>query len=413
MPVSSRRAGEAPPFDLLIRGGTVIDPLREDTIAADVGVRAGRIAAVAPGLRGAAAEEFDARGMYVVPGLVDFHVHVYWGATFWGIEADKAGAAGGTTTFLDAGSAGATTFPAFRRYVIDRSRTRIRALVHIGTTGLTTAISELRDPRFLDIPGAVATVEANPGVVVGVKIRYSDTLVGTGAQARAALAAAIEAAERAGTWLMVHVSRTPEPFDRVIEKLRPGDVITHAFTGRPGGPVDHKTARLTTAAVEGRERGVLFDIGHGSGSFGWDAAAAALDAGFPPDIISTDLHRACINGPTYDFPTTMTKFWLLGMELPDVVRRSTLAPAQRLGVDAGTLRIGAEADIAVLELVEEPVTLTDAYGQTREWDRRLRAAATYRAGERLDPEVLGPQTPQPDTIESWKLDMRIRARTGF
>ncbi len=413
MPVSNRSTKEARPFDLLIRGGTVIDPLRDDVIAADVGVRAGRIAAVEPGLMGAGTEEFDARGMYVVPGLVDFHVHVYWGATFWGIEADKAGAVGGTTTFLDAGSAGATTFPGFRRYVIDTSRTRIRALVHIGTTGLTTAISELRDPRFLDIPGAVATIEANPGVVVGVKIRYTDALVGTGAQAQAALAAAIEAAERSGTWLMVHVARTPEPFDRLVDKLRPGDVITHAFTGRPGGPVDHQTARLTTAAVEARERGVLFDIGHGSGSFGWDAAAAALDAGFPPDIISTDLHRACINGPTYDFPTTMTKFWLLGMELPDVVRRSTLVPARRLEVDVGTLAIGVEADIAVLEVVEEPVTLTDAYGQTREWDRRLRAAATYRAGQRLDPHVLGPQTPQPGTIESWKLDMRTRARGGF
>lgn len=407
MPVSNRSTDAARPFDLLIRGGTVIDPARDNPIVADVGVRAGRIAAVGPGPLGAGTEEFDAGGMYIVPGLVDFHVHVYWGATFWGIEADKAGAAGGTTTFLDAGSAGATTFPAFRRHIIDTARTRICALVHIGTTGLTTALGELRDPRFLDLAGAVGTIEANPGVVVGVKIRYTDRLVGTGAQAQAALAAAIEAAERTGTWLMVHVARTPEPFDRVVDKLRPGDVITHAFTGARGGPVDHKTTRLTTAAVEGRERGVLFDIGHGRGSFGWDAATAALDAGFPPDIISTDLHRACIDGPAYDFPTTMTKFWLLGMELPDVVRRSTLVPAQRLGVNVGTLGIGKQADIAVLEVVQEPVTLFDAFGRTRDWDRRLRAAATYRAGERLDPAVLGPQTPQPDTIESWMLDMQI------
>ena len=389
-----------PDFDLLIRGGTVIDPVRAGTLVADVAVRDGRIFAVGPDLAGRAAEAVDARGKYVVPGLVDFHVHVYWGSSIYGVEADKAGAVGGTTTFLDTGSAGSANFAGLRRYAIDAARTRIRALVHVGTTGLVSGLGELCDPRFLDVEGTVATIEANRDVAVGVKIRYTDVCVGAGVQAAEALAAALEAAERSGTWLMVHVGRTPEPLDDVLAKLRPGDVITHTYTPLPGGPVHHQTHRLAAGVPEARAKGVVFDLAHGQGSFGWEAAAAALDAGFPPDIISTDLHRGCIDGPVHDLPTTMTKLWYLGMPLEDIVRRCTLLPARKLGLAAGTLTPGAEADIAVLGVAEGPVTLTDAVGATREWDRRLRALATFRAGQRLDPAALGPQRQIPVPIAS-------------
>ena len=382
----------APEFDLCIRGGTVIDPLRPGLHRDDVGIRDGRIAAIGPSLRGDARSEIDATGKYVTPGLVDFHVHVYWGATVWGLEPDKLGAAGGTTTVLDTGSAGATNFPAFRRYIIEPAQTRIRALVHICTAGLVTAIGELRDPRFLDVQGAVDTIAQHRDLVVGVKIRYSDVIVGAGAQARAALAAALEAAERSGTWLMVHVGRTPESFESLLGKLRPGDVITHSYSPRRGALVDPKSGRVSPAAAEARAKGVLFDIGHGQGSFGWAAARTAVDQGFPPDIISTDLHRGCLHGPTYDFPTTMTKFWYLGLDLEDVVRRSTLVPARKLGLDVGHLSVGAEADIAVLEVVQGPVDLVDVDKVAVRWDRRLRATVTIRAGKVLDPEALGPHS---------------------
>ena len=387
-------------FDLLIRGGTVIDPEAGPPYKADVGVKAGRIAAVSPDLRGDADEIVDARGAYVVPGLVDFHVHVYWGSTIWGLEADKIGAAGGTTSFLDTGSAGAITLAGMRRYVIEPARTRIRALVHICTAGLITTLGELRDPRYLDIDGTVRAIDSNRDIAPGVKIRYSENIVGEGAQAKAALDAAVEAARQAGVWLMVHIGYTPEPIPDILSRLRPGDVVTHSYTPLAGGLVDMGARQMLPAVSAARDQGIEFDIGHGKSSFGWHTARVALDAGFPPDYISSDLHRGCVHGPAFSLPNVMTKFWLLGMPLEDIVARCTVAPARKLGLDAGTLRVGAEADIAVLAVDEGPTTLVDCTGEERTWDRELRAAHTFRAGVRLDPEILGPSEELPVELSS-------------
>lgn len=398
---SGQEAGtHSTPYDLLIRGGTVIDPTADGSVRADVGVVDGRIAAVAPDLVGEAGEVVNASDAYVVPGLVDFHVHVYWGATVWGLEADKIGAAGGTTSFLDTGSAGAITLAGMRRYVIEPARTRIRALVHICTAGLVTHLGELRDPRYLDIDGTVRAIQENRDIAPGVKIRYSDTIVGEGDQAKAALDAAVEAAEQAGVWLMVHIGYTPEAIPDVLSRLRPGDVITHSYTPLPGGLVDMRTKRMPPEVVAARAAGIEFDIGHGKSSFGWHTAKAALASGFPPDYISSDLHRGCVHGPAFSLPNVMTKFWLLGMPLEDIVARCTIRPAKKLGLDAGTLRVGAEADIAVLEVDEGPVTLVDCTGAERTWDRELRAAHTFRAGVRLDPKVLGPSDELPVELSS-------------
>lgn len=387
-------------FDLLIRGGTVIDPEAGPPLKADVGVKSRRIAAVGPDLRGDADEIVDARSAYVVPGLVDFHVHVYWGATIWGLEADKIGAAGGATAFLDTGSAGAITLSGLRRYVIEPSRTRIRALVNICTAGLITTLGELRDPRYLDIDGTVRAIDENRDIAPGVKIRYSENIVGAGAQARAALDAAVEAAEQAGVWLMVHIGYTPEPIPDILQRLRPADVVTHSYTPLAGGLVDMSAGQMLPAVIAARDAGIEFDIGHGKSSFGWHTAQAALDSGFPPDYISSDLHRGCVHGPAFSLPNVMTKFWLLGMPLEEIVARCTIAPARKLGLDAGTLRVGAEADIAVLAVDEGPVTLVDCTGAKRTWDRELRAAHTFRAGVRLDPEILGPSEELPVKLSS-------------
>ncbi len=388
------------PFDLLIRGGTVIDPSVNKSTRADVGVVDGRIAAVAPDLAGQATEVVHADGAYVVPGLVDFHVHVYWGATVWGLEADKIGAAGGSTAFLDTGSAGAITLAGLRRYVIEPASTRIRALVNICTAGLVTTLGELRDPRYLDIDGTVRAIDANRDIAPGVKIRYSENIVGAGAQARAALDAAVEAAEQAGVWLMVHIGYTPEAIPDVLDRLRPGDVVTHSYTPLEGGLVDLDARGVLPAVMEARAAGIEFDIGHGKSSFGWETAQTALDSGFPPDYVSSDLHRGCVHGPAFSLPNVMTKFWFLGMPLEEIVARCTLAPARKLGLDAGTLRVGAEADIAVVAVDEGPVTLVDCTGVQRTWDRELRAAHTFRAGVRLDPDVLGPSEELPVQLSS-------------
>lgn len=387
-------------FNLLIRGGTVIDPEAGPPYQADVGVKGGRIAAVGPHLPGDADEIVDARGAFVVPGLVDFHVHVYWGATVWGLEADKIGAAGGATAFLDTGSAGAITLAGLRRYVIEPSRTRIRALVNICTAGLITTLGELRDPRYLDIDGTVRAIDENRDIAPGVKIRYSENIVGAGAQARAALDAAVEAAEQAGVWLMVHIGYTPEPIPDILKRLRPGDVVTHSYTPLAGGLVDMSAGQMLPAVIAARDAGIEFDIGHGKSSFGWHTAQAALDSGFPPDYISSDLHRGCVHGPAFSLPNVLTKFWLLGMPLEEIVARCTIAPARKLGLDAGTLRVGAEADIAVLAIDEGPVTLVDCTGAERTWDRELRAAHTFRAGVRLDPSILGPSEELPVELSS-------------
>ena len=400
MTPSHEAGAPATPFDLLIRGGTVIDPTADGSARADVAVVDGRIAAVAPNLVGEAREVVNARSAYVVPGLVDFHVHVYWGATVWGLEADKIGAAGGTTSFLDTGSAGATTLAGMRRYVIEPARTRIRALVHICTAGLVTTLGELRDPRYLDIDGTVRAIDENRDIAPGVKIRYSENIVGEGAQARASLDAAVEAAEQAGVWLMVHIGYTPEPIPEILARLRPGDVVTHSYTPLAGGLVDLNIGGVLPAVTEARAAGIDFDIGHGKSSFGWHTARAALDSGFPPDYISSDLHRGCVHGPAFSLPNVMTKFWLLGMPLEDIVARCTLAPARKLGLDAGTLRVGAEADITVLAVNEAPVSLVDCTGEERTWDRELRAAHTFRAGIRLDPEILGPSQELPVELSS-------------
>lgn len=400
MTPSHEAGAPATPFDLLIRDGTVIDPTSDGPTRADVAVVDGRIAAVAPDLVGAAREVVNARDAYVVPGLVDFHVHVYWGATVWGLEADKIGAAGGTTSFLDTGSAGATTLAGMRRYVIEPARTRIRALVHICTAGLVTTLGELRDPRYLDIDGTVRAIDENRDIAPGVKIRYSENIVGEGAQARASLDAAVEAAEQAGVWLMVHIGYTPEPIPDILARLRPGDVVTHSYTPLAGGLVDLNIGGVLPAVAEARAAGIEFDIGHGKSSFGWHTARAALDAGFPPDYISSDLHRGCVHGPAFSLPNVMTKFWLLGMPLKDIVARCTRAPARKLGLDAGTLRVGAEADITVLAVDEAPVSLVDCTGEERTWDRELRAVHTFRAGMRLDPEILGPSQELPVELSS-------------
>ena len=387
-------------YDLLLRGGHVIDPDSDLSGPADVAVVGGEISAVGTQISGTARETVDVSGSYVVPGLVDFHVHVYWGSTVWGLEADKIGAAGGTTSFLDTGSAGAITLPGFRRYVIDPARTTVRALVNICTAGLVTNLGELRDPRYLDVEGTVRAIEANRDIALGVKIRYSDVIVGEGDQARTALLAALEASERSGTWLMVHIGRTPEPIADVLQLLRPGDVVTHSYTPLAGGVIDDRSLCVSPAAIEARAAGVQFDIGHGKSSFGWATAEAALAQGFAPDFISSDLHRGCVNGPAFDLPSVMTKFWMLGMPIEEIVMRCTSIPARKMGLDAGTLRVGSPADIAVLAIGEEPVSFVDCTGERRVWDRRLSASHTYCSGVRLDPEILGVTEDLPVEISS-------------
>jgi dihydroorotase len=371
-------------YDLAITGGTVIDPASGLHERRDVGIAGGRVSAIEPHISGGdAAEVIDASGAFVVPGLIDLHVHVYPGVADLSVEPDPTCLGRGATTVVDGGSSGANTFPGFRRYVIEPSRGRILAFLNISLLGqVDTMLGELHDLRFADPERAARVAQAHPDVIVGFKVRLSEMLAGP--NGFIGLQRAIEAGEATGLPVMSHIGGTPFDIEEALAIMRPGDIVTHAFTGWRPGVIVGEDGRLVAGAREARERGVRFDVGHGQGSFTWAVAEAALADGFRPDTISTDLHRFNIALPVQDLATTMSKFLLLGLSLDEVVGMVTQASASSLGAagaNLGRLVVGAEADVTVLRLEEGRITLTDSAGATREADRRLVPVATVRAGQ--------------------------------
>ncbi len=370
-------------YDLVIAGGTVIDPANGLHARRDVGIVGGRIAAMLPHIEKTAAKDvLDATGRLVVPGLVDLHVHVYWGVADLSVEADPTCLGRGVTTAVDAGSAGANTFPGFRRSVVETSRGRILAYLNISAMGqIDPAFGELHDLRFVDPERAATVALANPDVVVGFKVRLSEMLAGP--NGLAGLDRAIEAGRATNLPVMVHIGGTAFDIEEVFTRVRSGDVITHSYTGwRPGALVTD-AGRVVAGAIEGRRRGVLFDVGHGAGSFTWSVAEAALADGFRPDTISSDLHRFNVAGPVHDLATTLSKFMLLGLSLDEVIAMATIAPGRALGpagLGVGTLATGAIADVTILGLEQGSVTLTDSTGIGREADQQLVPTAVVRAG---------------------------------
>lgn len=373
------------PCDLLIRGGMLIDPSQSLHEVGDLAIVGTRIVAVGKRLqRFQPRQMIDARGLLVVPGLIDLHIHAYTHSPF-GLNADSLCAAGGVTTMLDAGTAGSYNFDAFRRDGIDRAQTRLLALVNLSCIGLVAAnLGELLDPRYADPDGVVATISRHPDVAVGVKIRAGTHIIGGGEQGWANLRAALSAARASRTWLMVHIGECPMSIPELVNELAPGDCITHCFKSGSTRIVDDH-GKIFPAVREAAERGVLFDVGHGYGSFHWDVAQAALDDGLEPTTISTDLHTMNLHGPVYDMPTTMSKFLRLGVSLDKVIEMSTTRPARILKREAeiGTLRVGSLADVAILERHTGRFLLTDSYQQTRVAESLLTAATTIRNGEIL------------------------------
>ncbi|CAN5835077.1 amidohydrolase/deacetylase family metallohydrolase [soil metagenome] len=373
-------------YDLVIHGGRVIDPAGGLDDRRDLGIRDGRIAAVEPHIPLVeAADVLDATDRLIVPGLVDLHVHVYWGVTDLSIRPGPSDLARGATTVVDAGSAGANTFPGFREYVIEPAEGRILAFLNISAMGqVDTSLGENHDLRYVLADRAAECARANTDLVVGVKVRLTEWL--TGPNAIQALERAVEAGEAAGVPVMAHIGDSTATIEQVLTRLRPGDMVTHAFTDRANGIFDDR-GRVHAATVEARVRGVLFDIGHGAGSFSFARAEAALADGFRPDTISSDLHRYNVDGPVHDLVTTLSKFLHLGLPLPEVIAMATTAPAQALGRSGafGTLAIGAEADIAVLALEEGRFSLTDSFGASVESRQRLVPVATLRGGRRVAP----------------------------
>jgi dihydroorotase len=373
---------------MLIRGGTVVDPGQGWHGRREVRLDRDRIIELGDGLTPGPGEEVvEARDRLVLPGLVDLHVHVFWGASHYGIEPDPHCLGTGATTVVDAGSAGAHTFAAFRRYVIDVSATRIVPFLNIGATGMVSPdVGELEEVRHIDRAAALRTVEAHRDLIRGIKVRLSRDLVGS--NARVALKTARETGEAARLPIMVHVGDTPISLTEILDELRPGDVITHCYHGREEGILDGR-GTVIAGARRAADRGVLFDVGHGKGSFSFQVARRALAQGFRPGTISSDLHVYNLHGPVFDLATTMSKFLYLGLSLDEVVAMTTRAPARVIGHDGrlGTLRPGAAGDVTLLAVQEGPVTFEDTAGERVEGTRQLVPAGAVRAGRWVPPKV--------------------------
>lgn len=367
-----------PRYDILLKGGHVIDPKNGIDRVMDVAVSGGKIAAVAAAIDPARARQtVNAAGLYVTPGLIDIHVHIYLWKEPGGeaVQADAHSFRSGVTTMVDAGSSGWRTFPDFRRRIIEHSKTRILAFLNIVGAGMGTGKED--DPSEMDAGAAAKMAKENQDVIVGFKTAH---YAGPGWES---VGGAVKAGELTGLPVMVdfgRVNATRNINALFMDKLRPGDIYTHCFSGHreellPSG-------KLNPAMEAGRKRGIIFDIGHGAGSFYWYVAVPAYEAGFQPDSISTDLHINSMNAGMKDMTNVMSKLWNLGSPLAEVIRMSTWNPAKEIKRPAlGNLDVGADADIAVLRLDRGNFGFVDSAGARKSGDRLIVCEMTLRAGK--------------------------------
>jgi dihydroorotase len=378
-------------FDLVIKGGDALDPSQSLRGRRDIGIRYGLIEAVEAEIPAAkAVRVLDAGGKLVTPGLIDLHCHVFPYGSAAGIPADELIPYQCTTTCVSAGDAGANNFAAFRRYIVAQTRTRLYAFVHIANIGLAPfPVTELPTIDYADVDAAAKTVAANSDMVIGIKVRMSENVINK--LGLEPLRRAISACESAGTGgkVMVHIGgvETRELMSVILDTMRPGDVLTHSYTGAPNltGVFTNivQDGRLIAAALAAKKRGVIFDVGHGGASFDYTVAEAAIAQGCPPDTISSDIHVVSGNTPGMPYlPWVMSKFMALGFTLDQVVAMATINPAKVIGriPKLGTLQVGAPGDVAIMELIEGPVSFVDTRNNTRDGRAYLRPVQTVTAG---------------------------------
>ncbi len=371
-------------FDLLLTGGTVLNPATQLNQKLDVGVIGDRVAAMEADLPHAGAKRvIDVTGCYVTPGLIDFHVHSYWGVNPYGCNLDALCLATGVTTTMDAGSAGPVNFLGFRKLVYEQSKTRMLSFVALAQHGVLNTPGELLNLGFADSDGAAGTVGNNRDIGVGIKVRLHKKSIGE--NSREALRLAIKAGEATRTPIMVHVGDTAIGMDEIADTLRPGDIITHCYTPQKPSMIDDK-GKLLPLVRKAKERGVIFDVGHAGGHFDFNLVERAMGDGLLPDIISSDLHSRLAQpgfGVVGDLPTTLTKFLPLGLSLEQIIADCTINAARVVGWQdrIGSLEVGREADIAVLQILDDPVTLRDSVGAEKLHRKRIAAKWTVRAGE--------------------------------
>lgn len=374
-------------YDLLISGGTVVDPSNRLNARRDVAIKNGQIAAVSSAIDPKRAlQRIDAVGLIVTPGLVDMHCHYFHQVSGIGLPADEMIGLTATTTGVDAGDAGYSTFSGFRHYVIGQARTRLFAFIHIASIGLTgdpIRVGELFNIDYADVDRCAKAVAENRDVALGVKVRMSLNVVGSnGAEP---LRRAIKAAQTAGPWarVMVHIGDAPIGLSELLAMLRPGDIVTHTYSGANNRNRIVENGQLLAAAREAQRRGVLFDVGHGGGSFDYTVAEAAIAQGLRPTTISSDVHSVSIQSPGKPLlPWVLSKFLNMGFSLDEVIAKATVEPAKIIDrvPGLGTLSVGAPADVAVFRLVEGPVDFVDTMNNKRSGTKVLEPVKVVREG---------------------------------
>jgi dihydroorotase len=378
-------------FDLVIKGGDVLDPSQSLRGKRDIGIRYGLVEAVETDIPAARAlHTIDAAGKLVTPGLVDLHSHVYPYGSAIGIPADELVAHQCTTTCVSAGDAGANNFAAFRRYIVGQTRTRLYAFIHIANTGLTPfPIAELYNIDVAQVDACAQAMAENADIAIGAKVRMSENVIAK--HGTEPLKRAIQACEKSGTngKMMVHIGgvETRQLMSDILDLLRPGDVLTHSYSGFPNIAGDFtnivQDGKLIPAALAAKKRGVIFDVGHGGGSFDFTVAEVAIPGGCAPDTISSDIHVFSGNTPGMPYlPWVMSKFLALGFTLEQVVTMATINPAKVINraPKLGTLQIGAPGDVAIMELVEGPVSFVDTRNNKREGKAYLKPVQTVAGG---------------------------------
>lgn len=371
-------------YDLLIQHGEVIDPGAGLKGRLDVGISGGKIVEVGPALAASEARRtISARGLLVTPGLIDIHAHVFVNAHDMGGHTDQFCRSTGVTTLCDAGSTGSATFAGLRAVIDSAVHTRIRAFVNLSAIGIvgTSRGGELSHFPYADPEGCARTIEENPDLAIGVKLRYGPGLVWEYTTEPVKLAR--KTAAMAGVPLMIHITDSPIPLPDILAEMIPGDIITHCYHGRAHGIMGQEKQLVLKEVVEAQRHGIIFDCAHGRNHFSFSMIEKALDQGFLPDTISTDLtFTSATKGPVWDLTTTMSKLLHFGMKLDNIVARATSAPAKILGYDGtvGTLKPGANADIALIERRNGNVDLTDSDGNTVTAKERLITRMTVKDG---------------------------------
>ncbi|MDA8217438.1 MAG: amidohydrolase/deacetylase family metallohydrolase [Dehalococcoidales bacterium] len=390
---SSEGGASAGGYDLVIKGGRVFDSANRTFSRQDVAVRDGKIARMAPTIEPTGAKQVvDASGRIVTPGLIDSHMHGYPLGNLTGLDVDPLSSRSGVTTFVDAGTTGVMNFLAFRKYVIDKARSNLFAMLNVSAIGQAMEgmaglkIDEYDDLRVLHIASAVEQIEGNRDIVVGIKVRMYQGLTSL-----MPLAAGRELAQEVGLPMAVHVESPPPTFRDILPYLRPGDIITHVYHPAPGAVVD-RNGRLKPEYKEAKERGVVIDSGSARLYNCFPIVRAALEQGFAPDTISTDLTTVTVNNLTIDLPNTLSKFLALGLSLEDTLTAVTATAARMLPKDRGIGQLGEglSADIAVFELEEGEFRYNDFYGNVLTGQRRFVTRATIKDGVVLTPTPTEP-----------------------